>query len=1103
MAALEEQIHQCQAAIAAQESLRSTLGDVVVDVTVAALRSRIEALQSQLQGPTRASRSDELLELLQGYLPRELADKMRAFGRIDGERKQVTVLFADLSGFTALSERLDAEEVAEITHAVLKELAGAVYEFEGYIDKFIGDAIMAVFGAPIAHENDPDRALRVALSMRERLEGFNRHWRDRVGEPLTLHIGINTGMVIAGNIGSDMRLSYTVMGDTVNTASRLESAARPGQILVSHNTYRLTLDSFAFVALEPLQIKGKREPLVVYELDHARLTPSKSRGLKGFRTVFVERERELALLAALAERLQSGSGHVLVVTGEAGIGKSRLMAGWRAALPPALRWLEGRSFPHTGTLPYGPFLDLFLRYAGIGDDDLEEQARQRLRVIVERFFPANLEAQALFASMLALHPTAEEEALLAALPAEGRRRRLFALVRQWLVELAVERPVVLVFEDMHWIDTTSIELIQSLLPLVETHPVIVAGVFRGARDEVMHSFHTVVTAHYGERSTLLPLAALSEQGSAAMVRELLQVTTLSEPVRLAVLHKAEGNPFFIEEVLRMLVERGALVRAAGGDAWVPSDLLDQVSIPDTLHGVLMARIDRLYPETRWIVQQASVIGRVFLYRVLSRVASSDHLGVDIELLEREGLILERSCQPEVEYMFKHALTQEVAYQSLLGPRRKELHSKVGEVMEVVFADRLAEFYSVVGRHFLLGEQWAKATDYLARSAAAAARLYAHVEARTHYREALKALEHLPPDDRIDRAVIDLTIGLARVSQVADEPAINLTRLQRAEERVGHLFARSGLAEDRLRLARVLLFQALSYMMRGDAVAAATACFQRVLPVAQEFQDEELLVAPSTNIGKILVINGRFQDAIPLFRRVIEPLARWDDLTEWILTLVFLGLAEVALGRRQEGERLAQQALARAVETHNNTGQIYAHMFLAAIAVHTGDMRRVLIESQQTWKLADASGDRLYCYFSHGYQALAHSRLGDHAAAAENLTRQREMAASLGRNLVTADWFAAMEAEVAFNAGRFDAALALARAAIEEAVAMDGIYSEGFARRVCGQALAATGAPRSAIDEQFAASVECFDRGGAALESARTHALWREVHAGGGNGASEP
>lgn len=680
---------------------------------------------------------------------------------------------------------------------------------------------------------------------------------------------------------------------------------------------------------------------------------------------------------------------------------------------------------------------------------------------------------------------------------------MFALVRQWLVELVVERPVVLVFEDMHWIDTTSVELIQSLLPLVETHPVIVAGVFRGARDEVMRSFQAVVEAHYAERSTVLPLAALSEQGSASMVRELLQVTTLSEPFRLAVLHKAEGNPFFIEEVLRMLVERGALVRATDGNAWVPSDLLDQVSIPDTLHGVLMARIDRLYPETRWIVQQASVIGRVFLYRVLSRVASSDHLGVDIEMLEREGLILERSCQPEVEYMFKHALTQEVAYQSLLGPRRKELHRMVGDVMEAMFADRLAEFYSVVGRHFLLGEQWAKAADYLARSAAAAARLYAYVEARTHYGEALKALDHLPPDDTIDRTVIDLTIGLARVSQVADEPGINLARLKRAEERVGHLFARSGLAEDRLRLARVLLFQALSYMMCGDATAAANACFQRVLPVAQEFQDEELLVAPSTNIGKILVINGRFRDAIPLFRGVIEPLARWDDLTEWILTLVFLGLAEVALGRRQEGERLAQQALARAVETHNNTGQIYAHMFLAAISVHTGDMRRVLLESQQTWQLADASGDRMYCYFSHGYQALAHSRLGDHAAAAENLTRQREMAAILGRNLVTADWFAAMEAEVALNAGRFDAALALARAAIEEAAAMDGIYSEGFARRVYGQALAATGAPRSAIDEQFAASVKCFDRGGAVLESARTHSWWGEVHAGRGNGASQP
>ena len=1088
MSSIELQIAQLEQAITAQESLRPVIGDAAVDLTVTALRGQVQALRQQAQGAASTARPDPRLEQLQGYLPGELAEKMRTFDRVDSERKQVTVLFADISGFTALSERLDPEEGAAMTDAVLKELARAVYECEGYIDKFIGDAVMAVFGAPIAHEDDPDRALRAALSMRENLEHFNRLWIDRVGAPLTLHIGINTGLVIAGNVGSDLRFSYTVMGDTVNTASRLESAARPGQILVSRSTYRLTEESFAFVEQGPIQVKGKREPLVVYELHHARLTPGKTRGLKDFAPVFVERERELAALQALTDELVAGRGHVVVVTGDAGIGKSRLTARWRAGSPRALRWLEGRSFPHTTSLPYGPFRDLFLRHVSVGDDDREELVRQRLRALVERSFGASSEAHALFASMLALHTTAEEDAVLAGLSAERRRHGLFALVRQWLQDLTREAPVVLVLEDMHWADAASVELAESLLPLVAGERLLIAGLLRAS--EVPRVFQASVTAQHAAPTTHLRLAPISERGSVTMVQGLLQTATLPDAIEAIILRKAEGNPFFIEEVLRMLVERAALVRAPGGDSWVATASIGQVSIPDTLHGVLMARIDRLYPETRWVVQQAAVIGRVFLYRVLSQMAASEHIEVDIRLLEREGLVRERSRQPEVEYIFKHALTQEVAYQSLLAPRRKELHRRVGAVMEALFADRLAEFYPIVGRHFLLGEQWDRALDYLGRSGAAAARLYAHVEARIHYGEALEALEHLPPSDDNQRAAIDLTLALVKVSQVADEPGVNLARLARIEALARGLLGRSGGTDDRLRLARVELQQGNSLVLYGDQHAAAMACFERVLPVAQELQDEELLVGPSTTIGMVMVTRGLFRDAIPLFRRVLEPLARGDDVTAWILASVFLGLAEAAVGRWQEGLRVAELALARAVATNNATGQTYGHTFLAVIAVHIGDMPRVLAESRQALLLAEASRNRMYCYFSYAYQALAHSRLGDHVAADECLARQHSLADSLGGNLVTGDWFAATESEIALNAGRVATALALARTAIGLAAAVGGVFSKGLAHRACAQAMLAAGdAPRADIDEQFAASIDHFTRGGAVLELARTYALW--------------
>ncbi|MGH2521335.1 MAG: adenylate/guanylate cyclase domain-containing protein, partial [Anaerolineales bacterium] len=350
MSSLEEQIAQLEAAITAQESLRPTLGDAVVNVTLAALRAQLDSLRAQPQsastGTARPAPSPEqLLKRLQSYLPKELAEKMHAMGRIEAERKQVTVLFADISGFTALSEQLDPEEVTALTNEALKELAEAVYQYEGYIDKFIGDAIMAVFGAPVVHEDDPERALRAALAMRDRLEHFNERWVDRLGAigPLSLHIGVNTGPVIAGNVGSDLRLSYTVMGDTVNTASRLEAAAHPGQVLVSRDTYRLTQEAFTFLALDPITVKGKREPLTVFELQRAKLHPGKRRGLKGLASALVGREREMGQLRAVLAELEARRGRIVTITGEAGIGKSRLMAEWRAEIGERALWLEGRA----------------------------------------------------------------------------------------------------------------------------------------------------------------------------------------------------------------------------------------------------------------------------------------------------------------------------------------------------------------------------------------------------------------------------------------------------------------------------------------------------------------------------------------------------------------------------------------------------------------------------------------------------------------------------------------------------------------------------------------------------------------------------------------
>ncbi|HEU4752955.1 MAG TPA: AAA family ATPase, partial [Armatimonadota bacterium] len=410
--------------------------------------------------------------------------------------------------------------------------------------------------------------------------------------------------------------------------------------------------------------------------------------------------------------LERGAGQVLTVNGEAGIGKSRLMAEWQAELRGRVQWLEGRAFAYTGGLAYGPFLDLFRRYAGISDDASEAQTRLRMHQVVDRFFPGDVEARAIWARMLAMPHSDEEARALSAVPPEMVRHRLIALFERVFECLAGEQPAVLVIEDLHWSDPSSLDLIQRLLPLTRRVPLAIACVFRPGV-QALDRLQQVIAEQYRDRHLAIRLEALEEAASTAMVRQLLTLSELPESLRTLIVNKAEGNPFFLEEVIRALIERGALVRAEAGQGWTTTPLIEAVSVPDTLQGVLMARLDRLPAETKWVVQQASVIGRTFLYRVLARLAErAAGLDADLVHLEREELIRERARDPEVEYVFKHALTQEVAYQSLLVPRRRELHARVGDALASLFPERLDEFSSVLGEHFLRAEEWEQAVQYL-------------------------------------------------------------------------------------------------------------------------------------------------------------------------------------------------------------------------------------------------------------------------------------------------------------------------------------------------------------------------------------------------------
>jgi class 3 adenylate cyclase/tetratricopeptide (TPR) repeat protein len=1090
----EEQLSRLEAAIAAQETLRPMLGDAVADTAIAALRAQLDALRAQQQAATHLQLTPEqLLEQLRSYLPQGLAEKMQAVGHIEGERRQVTVLFADISGFTALSEKLDPEQVVTLTNAVLKEMAIAVYQYEGYVDKFLGDAVMAVFGAPVAHEDDAERALRAALLMRERLEAFNRCQTHRLSHPLSIHIGVNTGTVIAGNVGSDLRMSYTVMGDTVNTASRLEDASKPGQILVSRDTYRLTRGAFTFLAMEPIQVRGKREPLTVYELQQAKIVPHKMRGLQNLASVFVGRESEMAQLRAVLNDMDAGRGCVVIVSGEAGIGKSRLMAEWRAEILRGERaaWLEGRCLAYTTSIPYGPFLDLIRRYAGIKEDQSEDAARGRLNVIVERFFPGDAEAKAVFASLLAFQLSDKERDLLKTLPGEQLRRRLFALMEAFFVQLAKERPAVLVIEDMHWVDATSLELIGHLLLLIESLPFTIVGVSRQQPGDT--SPFVKVQAQYPERFTPLTLEPLSGKSSLEMVAQLLTIDELPLAFRNLIVDKAEGNPFFVEEVIRMLIERGTLYQTEReiGVRWEATPLIETVTVPDTLQGLLMARLDRLPAETRWLAQQASVIGRIFLYRVLRHIVGSDtDIDRDLSRMEHDDLIRERVRDPELEYMFRHALTQEVAYESLLAERRKELHRKVGKAMEAIFAGRIAEFTVVIGEHYWQGEAWERAFEYMTQAGDVATRLYALAEARQHYTKALDALAYLPDTVESHRRRADTLVKLVASAWKSDPPEENLTRLTKAERLVKELPGPDGTpGSDRLRLARIHLWMGRIHYVRG-VLYKAIGYYQRVLPVARESGDTELLAIPSSAIGQAMAIQGHYGESAALLNQAIPLFEQMGNWTEWVRATSFHGVALTMIGKCDVGVTETRSALARAREMNSLTEIAMSNLHLILIYLFSGNHPLAIKAGLQTVEMAERSGDRVYTYLGLGCLGWTEGRAGHFEAAKASMARSQAAARELGRSLQLADWFAVANAEIAFGMGRIKEALALAEKAVGIAQEMSGICAEGLARRVWGQALAALTPPRwDEAEAQLTESLRVLESGQSWLAVARTHVAW--------------
>jgi class 3 adenylate cyclase len=557
--------------------------------------------------------------------PAPLIEKMRK-AKLTGERKPVTALFADVVGSTALAEQMDPEDWTEIVNEAFDLMSQAIFQYEGTIAQLQGDAMLAFFGAPIAHEDDPERAVRAAIDMIAATDEFARQLKQARGLDFRIRAGINTGPVVVGNVGTDLRYEYTALGDAMNTAARMQTAAEPGTVLITAATHRLIGGTFETEDLGEIDVKGKAEPVHAYRVLGLRTSPRRRRGLEsvGLESPMVGRALQLEQLQSLFAVTRAGRGRVCMLIGEPGIGKSRLLAEFRRSLPDdasdasqGVTWIEGHCVSYGQNLPYHLLLDVVRSTLGLPFGVTTAETRRLFDERLDDLLGSDAPDVSPFLGHLLDLPLQGAEADRARIDPETMQSRYSAATLRLLRALSARGPVVLVCEDLHWADPASVAALQELLPLTAQLPVLFVGALRAETDSPGWGLVTKARTVFGEALTEIRLEPLSESDSRDLVANLLVIESLPDRVRDVILARAEGNPFFVEEVVRMLIEGGVIERRDG--RWIATAEIDAVEIPETLQSLLLARIDQLPDPAKRSLRVAAVIGRQFPVRVLERV----------------------------------------------------------------------------------------------------------------------------------------------------------------------------------------------------------------------------------------------------------------------------------------------------------------------------------------------------------------------------------------------------------------------------------------------------------------------------------------------------
>jgi class 3 adenylate cyclase/tetratricopeptide (TPR) repeat protein len=876
------------------------------------------------------------------YTPRHLAERiLGSRTALEGERKQVTVLFADMKGSMELLAERDPEEARRLLDPVLGLMMEAVHRYEGTVNQVMGDGIMALFGAPIAHEDHAARACWAALRMQEAVRRHAESLRSQEGVLVQVRIGLNSGEVVVRSIGSDLQMDYTAVGQTTHLAARLEQLAAPGTVLLSPLTLRLVEGYVEAQALGPVNVKGLPAPVEVHELRgpgwaRTRLQVAAARGL----TRFVGRQSEMDQLGRAFTLAARGQGQVVAVVGEPGVGKSRLFHEFTHALR-AGTWLvlQAGSLSHGRATPYLPVVELLRAYFRVETDDSGRTIREK---VAGKVLTLDRALEPTIPPLLTLLDVTVDDVGWQALDSIRRRQRTREAVRQLLLRESQVQPLLLVLEDLHWIDSETQALLDGLVESLAGARVLLLVNYR---PEYQHGWGRKT---YYSQLRIDPLARENAEellgwllgdadGLPALARRLIEIT--------------EGNPFFLEEMVRTLVETRGLIGERGSYRLAPS--VGVLDVPATVQALLAGRIDRLAPGDKRLLQSAAVVGKDVPLSLLLAVAEEPEASVRAALvrLGESEFLYETSLFPEPEYTFKHALTHDVAYGSLLNERRRELHARVLGALERLHAARLDQQIDRLAHHSRRAERWDRALPYLRRAGLKASERLALREAAAYLEDALSVVERLPRQRETTEQSIDLRIDIRG-------PLFNLTEYERLRRHLdeGARLARD-LGDDH-RLARIVTAQTHYDCIIAGQMASAAEHANEALGIAMRLDDPGLIVVARQALGQVLHSQGRHLDAVHTLEANVSYLLQHAPRAAGMLgfqyataTRVWLVFSLIELGRLGEAIVVADEVVRQAAAGHDLYGQYHALWAQGATHLERGDWESAIGSFRQAERIA--------------------------------------------------------------------------------------------------------------------------------------------------------